>query len=154
MSLEEFHRLLRPLLAPEHWALVDEPGQFRDPAQRCRALLRHETDVAIEWGRQEEPGDQTGWSVPWAGERIITEMLDVVCRAELVDRVIVARVGGRALIPLPLPTADGLLVSDWECDAARLVHDLEKLSGFDELLMDSRITTIGEWPTERAKTPV
>ncbi|MFC4242627.1 hypothetical protein ACFOYW_04515 [Gryllotalpicola reticulitermitis] len=135
-------------MSPEHWALTTDRSAFQDPAQRHRAALRHEIDIAVEWGRQEEPHDETGWWVPWARERIVTEVCDVWWRGAPIDRVILARVGGRALLPLPLPAHVELLVSEWEVRVARLAHDLEGLGGFEELLNYTDIQLIAEWPAE------
>lgn len=148
VDIEQLRRVLLPLLSAENWESADNVVEFFDSAHRYRARLLHETDIVVEWGRQEEPDDTVGWRTPWARERIITEVCDVWQGGQLVDRVILARVGGRALVPLPLPVGARFVVSGWERDVSHLVHDLEGLERFDELMAQCQIETVSEWPAE------
>lgn len=91
-----------------------------------------------------------GWRTPWAPAPIITEVWDVRHRAQFVDRVIVARVGGQVLLPVPLPVSGRFVVSRWEREVARLLNGLEQLHGFDDVMVRSRIETVSEWPGKLA----
>ncbi|BAX93478.1 hypothetical protein [Mycobacterium shigaense] len=124
-TLADLRQLVRES-EPADWHKIDEGDNQKSRFDHTTLVYKPDIDLTIcyglRFGSPSRSGTEFGWSAVFPDNSVLIASADVFWRGSLVDRVDYANVDGcRAILPIGTGV-DGLDITSWDRDAARVLH--------------------------------
>ncbi|MEM6107154.1 hypothetical protein AAHS21_12925 [Mycobacterium sp. 050272] len=125
-TLAELRQLVRES-EPADWHKIEESDNYKSRFDHTTLVYKSDIDLTIcyglRFGSPTRSDTEFGWSAVFPDSSVLIASADVFWRGSLVDRVDYANVdGGRAILPIGAGF-DGLDITSWDRDAARVLHN-------------------------------